>query len=856
MPNEDRISEAYKGEIWDSELQRITRDRIHWMCAEARGRTLDLGCSQGIATILLAREGLAVVGVDHELDRLTYAIADLRREDPSVRLRAGFIGAEGSALPFADGSFETVLLGEILEHLVRPEVVLAEATRVLRRGGRLVVTTPWGYHPHHDHKRTFYAWSLVEMLRPFAGPVSLSVVDRYLRLIAIKGEDGCPEGLVLEVQEELEALALQSQCELNERRAETRELRRSHAETVKSLEEANKQAIKRLQSEAAALRRSKDRLQQRVDQLEARVSAERTKRQALESTRWWQLGRAGRRFVQEPWRIVRFVVEAWRALFGRRVPPAAPPLRARVTAAPAVTRPRGPVGTGRSRSGLVVASILDEFTHACFAPECSLVPVTPHDWQRALPDIRPDLLLVESAWRGNEGAWQYRVGSFDNPVGAGLRDLRALIEWCRANDIPTVFWNKEDPVHWDRFKEAAVLFDHIFTTDANCIDSYRSLPDLRARSVQALPFAAQPDLHNPIAEAGGRQTEPCFAGTYYRTRHPQRRKELEMLLDAAIPFGLIIYDRTSDRGSDSFGFPERFLPYVRPGLPYEEIVREYKRHRVFLNANSVQDSPTMFSRRVFEILACGTAVVSTPSRGMTEMFGDLVAVARTEQEATDALKRLIYDDDEWRRVTRAASTLVLREHTYTRRLATIAQTAGLTFDAAAQEQVAAIALVDSTEQGAAVVHAIASQSVPPAEVLLGGSVSDGLLETLRGRLDGDVVRIDQDRTSSVPERCRELAAEADSPWIWCVTPGVPDPLLLEELLSCVRFTRADVIGRPLRDIDEHSFSDSVDAARAIARRDLVLSHGWPAREEARDLMAEWFRRGVRMYSAYGGGPPR
>jgi len=48
----------------------------------------------------------------------------------------------GEALPFATGSFDCVLLSEVIEHLTAPQNSIHEAARVLRSGGRLMVTTP------------------------------------------------------------------------------------------------------------------------------------------------------------------------------------------------------------------------------------------------------------------------------------------------------------------------------------------------------------------------------------------------------------------------------------------------------------------------------------------------------------------------------------------------------------------------------------------------------------------------------------------------------------------------------------------------------------------------------------------
>ncbi len=58
-------------------------------------------------------------------------------------------------------------------------------------------------------------------------------------------------------------------------------------------------------------------------------------------------------------------------------------------------------------------------------------------------------------------------------------------------------------------------------------------------------------------------------------------------------------------------------------LKGEEILQAYKGYRYGLNMNSIKGSPTMFARRVFELMACNTVVLSNHSDGIVEQFGDL-----------------------------------------------------------------------------------------------------------------------------------------------------------------------------------------------------------------------------------------
>ncbi len=53
-------------------------------------------------------------------------------------------------LPFGDQSFDTIILSDVLEHIARPQSLLAEINRVLRPGGRLIAGVPYMYHLHEE----------------------------------------------------------------------------------------------------------------------------------------------------------------------------------------------------------------------------------------------------------------------------------------------------------------------------------------------------------------------------------------------------------------------------------------------------------------------------------------------------------------------------------------------------------------------------------------------------------------------------------------------------------------------------------------------------------------------------------
>jgi len=101
--------------------------------AIGRGRrVLDLGCRSGALTRHFI-DGNQVVGLDVDRDALEKA-AQLGIEPVVANVE--------EPLPFEDASFDVVVAGELLEHLQFPEAFVAEARRVLRRGGVFVGSVP------------------------------------------------------------------------------------------------------------------------------------------------------------------------------------------------------------------------------------------------------------------------------------------------------------------------------------------------------------------------------------------------------------------------------------------------------------------------------------------------------------------------------------------------------------------------------------------------------------------------------------------------------------------------------------------------------------------------------------------
>ena len=363
----------------------------------------------------------------------------------------------------------------------------------------------------------------------------------------------------------------------------------------------------------------------------------------------------------------------------------------------------------------VILGIFDTFTHSCFKPEFNIINPTPETWQELIHKQQIDALFFESAWRGNDDVWRYQIGKYNNQENKKLKELIAAL---RAKNVPVFYWNKEDPVHFDHFLVAAKLVDYVFTSDADCIPKY--VKEIGHDRVFPLPFAAQEKIHNPI-RVGSRTGNVCFAGTYYNERYPDRKTDLDIILRPAMDFGLVIYDRNLDRTdkmAEQLRFPEMFSSSVKGKLEYTEMVEAYKKFKVFLNVNSVRNSPTMFARRVYELLACGTPVISTYSKGIVDILGeDTVLITESESDTRNHLSKLLNDEHYWWRKSLEGMRIVHGSHRYYHRVKYIFEKTGLHFKEKKPISFLVVTEIDSKDQALSIAEMLKRQTYRQFEIL-------------------------------------------------------------------------------------------------------------------------------------------
>ena len=540
---------------------------------------------------------------------------------------------------------------------------------------------------------------------------------------------------------------------------------------------------------------------------------------------------------------------------------------------PAALRERTP-----HLEGLRVAVILDDFSMLAWSYEFETVAVTPTTWREQLAEDPVDLLLVESAWHGNKDAWQYQLTGSKAPTAP----LRELVAHCREQGIPSVFWNKEDPPHFEDFLETARLFDQVFTTDVTLLPRYRE--ELGHENIAVLPFAAQSAVHNPIRPKHGHQVrDVAFAGMYFAHKFPERREQMDMLLGGALDAsarmdtGLEIFSRFL--GDDErYQFPGALADRVVGALSYDRMLTAYKAYKVFLNVNSVVTSPSMCARRIFEITASGTPVVTAPSPAIGEFFTDEeVPVVAEREDAAHVVRALARSPELRDRTVHLAQRRIWHEHTYTHRARQVLDTVGLGERAgtaglpggAGLPSVSIMAATNRPEQLDHLVSQVARQTGVERQLLL---ITHGFTSP-----------------TATAERARELGVEnvvvLEAPGTWslgtCLNAAVDradgqvlskmddDDLYgafyLHDLLRAREFAAADVVGKHAHYMHvagsdatllrfpwmEHRFTDRVMGPTITAGREVFTAHPFAdvSRGEDTGFLDAVAGAGGRIYSA-------
>ncbi|MDI6793278.1 MAG: methyltransferase domain-containing protein [bacterium] len=134
-------------EYWIKEVKHPDHiDRYNKVIPMLKGKILELGCAHGFMTAEFNRLGFKTIGIDVVERLIRYA---------TKRYGNHYLVSMAERLPFREDEFDTVFIGELLEHVIDPELILKEAFRVLKPNAKMIITVPnnpWSIN-EPDHLR-------------------------------------------------------------------------------------------------------------------------------------------------------------------------------------------------------------------------------------------------------------------------------------------------------------------------------------------------------------------------------------------------------------------------------------------------------------------------------------------------------------------------------------------------------------------------------------------------------------------------------------------------------------------------------------------------------------------------------
>lgn len=191
MPNDDKVYEAYVG-LRGEQMEKLIRERIDWILSEAIGPSiLDIGCSQGIISLLLGKKFSKVDGIDIQPEAIEFARELQKSKYPetqeNVRFHCkDFLQFHSSCL------YDCAIITEVVEHLDDPETFLQHTKELLNENGRVILSVPFSLNRHPDHKNTYYISNFYELVAPFFHIEKILFIEQWIGMVAKKSKEKNP----------------------------------------------------------------------------------------------------------------------------------------------------------------------------------------------------------------------------------------------------------------------------------------------------------------------------------------------------------------------------------------------------------------------------------------------------------------------------------------------------------------------------------------------------------------------------------------------------------------------------------------------------------------------------------------
>lgn len=201
----DKRLEDITANIGDMALKRRVKEVLRSLDIKTKETVLDCGCGEGL--YLMAMSGIfpdaAINGFDIDTSSMEVAKKHLEKANPdrefSNRVNVDFKIGNICDMPYEDNYFDKICCSEVLEHVEDDRKALNELRRILKPGGKLVVTVPnhnypFLWDPINKIAETFFKTHIKDGF--FAG-----IWNMHLRLYDINEITGLVENAGFEIKD-------------------------------------------------------------------------------------------------------------------------------------------------------------------------------------------------------------------------------------------------------------------------------------------------------------------------------------------------------------------------------------------------------------------------------------------------------------------------------------------------------------------------------------------------------------------------------------------------------------------------------------------------------------------------------
>ena len=128
------------------------------------GKILDIGCGEGELLIKSTLLGYDITGIDASLEEIETAKETAKLSNANIKI----LHKNLENLDFEKESFDTIIMGEVIEHFLYPKEIIEYVLQFLKPNGKLLITTPSGFaHPDADHKSFFFTDKALNLINKY-----------------------------------------------------------------------------------------------------------------------------------------------------------------------------------------------------------------------------------------------------------------------------------------------------------------------------------------------------------------------------------------------------------------------------------------------------------------------------------------------------------------------------------------------------------------------------------------------------------------------------------------------------------------------------------------------------------------